>query len=121
MEDYNRDGVPNRLEEIIGQVNPKAICGPMKIRKFIKEQQMRLPGSSSNTNSNINRNTNSRTDSSDNHSIKGLTKEEQDYLKYNNDADSYNGSYGDSINNSNSEGSHSINSYDGSFDNKPRT
>ena len=37
LEDYNREGWPsNRLEEIIGQLTPNAIRGPMGIRKCIK-------------------------------------------------------------------------------------
>ena len=119
MEDYNREGCPSdRLEEIIRQLIPKAIHGPMGIREFIKEQQVRLSGSSSNSSIDTNTNSNSRTDGSDDHSTKGLTKEERDYLEYNNDNDSYNDSYGDSISNSDSEGSHSSNSYEGSFDSK---
>ena len=34
LEDYNREGYPgDRLEEIIGRLTPKAIYGPMGIRK----------------------------------------------------------------------------------------
>ena len=117
LEDYNREGYPsNRLEEIIGQLSPKVIHGPMRTREFINEQQVRLSGSSSYSRINTNSNINSRTDGSDDHSTKGLTKEEPDYLEYNNNDNSYNSSYDDRISNIDSEGSHSRNSYDGSFD-----
>ena len=82
----------------------------MGVRKFIKDQQVRLTGSSSNGSIDTNSNSNSRTDNSDNHSTKGLTKDDRDYLKYNTN--------GDSHNNSDSKGNHSSNSYKGSFGSK---
>ena len=93
----------------------------MGIRESINEQQMRLTCSSSNDRIDTNSNNTIRTDGSNDHSTKGLTKEERDYLKYNTNDNSYNDSYGDSINNNNREGSHSSNHYEGSFDSKPRT
>ena len=71
---------------------------------------MRISDSTSNSIIGTNTSNHSRIDGSDNHSTKGLTKEERDYLEYNNDNDSYNNSYGDSTNNSDSEGSHISNS-----------
>ena len=117
MEDYNREGYPsNRLEGIIRQLTPKDIHSPVGIQQSIKKQQVRLSGSSSNSSINTTTTSSSRTDSSDDHSTKGLTKEERDYLKYNTDYDSYDASYGDSISKIDSEDSHSSNIYDGSFD-----
>ena len=79
LEDYNREGYPsNRLDETIGQLTSKTIRVPMRIRKFIKEQSARLSGSGNNGNSDNSSNRNSRTDGIEDHSTKGLTKEERD-------------------------------------------